>query len=60
MGAMETRDAVLSFRVTASLKAELQRRADASRRKLADYVTLILENHVEDTPDPKPAKSKKS
>ena len=59
MRAMETRDVVLSIRVTASMKAELQRRADASRRKLADYVVLVLEDHVEDTPDPKPAKSKK-
>ena len=60
MGAMETRDTVLSFRVTASMKAELQRRADAARRKLADYVVLVLEKHVEDTPEPKPSKPKKS
>ena len=54
---METRDEVLSFRVTPSLKAQLQRRADDSRRRLADYVTLVLEDHVKDTPEPKTKKS---
>jgi len=58
MGAMEKRDVILSFRVTPSLKAALQARADADQRKLADYVALVLAQHVDETPGPK-AKSKK-
>jgi predicted transcriptional regulator len=41
-----TRDAHLSVRVPADLKATLQRLADAEHRKLADYVHHALQQHV--------------
>ena len=52
---MEPRDAILSFRVTASAKAELQRRADAARRKLSDYMALLIEDHLGATPPTPPS-----
>ena len=52
---METRDHVLSFRVTASAKAELQRRADLARRKLADYMALLIEDHLAEPADTPPS-----
>lgn len=52
------RDAALSIRIPADLKAELQKRADADARSLASYVTLALQKHVDRTPEPK-AKSRK-
>lgn len=53
------RDEKFSMRLPAELKAELQRRADAQERSLANYVTLVLQEHVESTPEPKSTKSKK-
>jgi hypothetical protein len=43
---MEPRNVVLSFRISASAKAELQRRADAERRKLSDYMALLIEDYL--------------
>jgi hypothetical protein len=54
---MEARDIVVSCRVAPAIKAELQRRADAERRKLADYVRMLLEDHVAGEPPRKPKKS---
>jgi hypothetical protein len=48
---MKPRNVVLSFRVSASAKAELQRRADADRRKLSDYMALLVEDHLAETAD---------
>jgi hypothetical protein len=42
-----TRDAHLSVRVPAGLKAALRKLADAEHRKLADYVHHVLSVHVE-------------
>lgn len=42
----DLKDAVLSYRVPAALKADLQKLADADRRKLGAYVQIILEEHV--------------
>jgi hypothetical protein len=39
--------AALSYRVPEELKAELQKLADADRRKLGQYIQLVLEAHVE-------------
>jgi hypothetical protein len=52
-----TKDTAMSFRLPADLKAELQRRADAEQRSLAQYVTLVLQAHVADPmlPPPSPA-----
>lgn len=38
--------ASLSYIVPAALKAELQKLADADRRKLGPYIQLVLEQHV--------------
>jgi predicted transcriptional regulator len=38
--------AVLSFRVSPELKAELQKLADADQRKLAPYVVIVLKDHI--------------
>jgi predicted transcriptional regulator len=46
------RDDKFSMRLPAQLKAELQRRADAQERSLANYVTLALQEHVDRTPAP--------
>lgn len=39
---------VLSYKVPKTLKAELQKLADADRRKLGPYILLVLERHVEE------------
>jgi len=44
-----------SVRITAELRAALQRRADADGRKLTNYIANVLRLHVENTPEP-PAK----
>jgi len=43
---MSTETEVLSYRVPKGLKAELQKLADADRRKLGPYILLVLEEHV--------------
>lgn len=37
---------VLSYQVEEDLKADLQKLADADRRKLGPYIALVLEQHV--------------
>lgn len=39
---------VLSYRVPKWVKAELQKLADADRRKLGPYILLLLERHIEE------------
>jgi hypothetical protein len=41
------RDAQIGFRVRSNLKSELERLAKAERRTLANYLELLLEDHVE-------------
>jgi predicted HicB family RNase H-like nuclease len=53
------RDDKLSMRLPAELKAELQRRADAQERSLANYITLALQEHVDNTPEPSASKTAK-
>jgi predicted transcriptional regulator len=36
----------LSFKIPKALKAELQKLADADRRKLSPYLVIALEEHV--------------
>jgi hypothetical protein len=38
--------APISYRIPESLKIELQKLADADRRKLGPYIQIILEEHV--------------
>lgn len=42
----QRKDAVISLRVSATLKAALTDLASAQRRPLAEYVENILEDHV--------------
>ncbi len=42
-----TKDAVVSYRIPAELKAALQKLADADKRKLGPYIQIVLEEHVE-------------
>ena len=42
-----SRTDVLSYRVPKELRAELQKLADADKRKLASYIQLVLADHVE-------------
>lgn len=42
----ELRTAPLSLRIRPSLKAALQKLADADRRQLAPYIEMVLEAHV--------------
>lgn len=51
------KDTAISFRLPADLKAALHLRADAEQRSLAQYVTLVLQRHVDSTPAPKSKKS---
>jgi hypothetical protein len=41
------KDAVVSYRIPAELKAALQKLADADKRKLGPYIQIVLEEHVE-------------
>jgi hypothetical protein len=41
------RDSSVNIRITSAERAELQRLADASKRKLSDYIRLILQEHLE-------------
>ncbi len=42
----EPKDTVISYRVPQSLKGDLQKLADADRRKLGPYIQIVLEEHV--------------
>lgn len=35
-----------NVRMPVEMKEELQRRAEASRRKLSDYIRIVLEDHL--------------
>lgn len=43
----------VTIRLTPSLRAALQALADADKRKFASYLTLVLEEHVEQKSKPK-------
>jgi hypothetical protein len=42
------RDTTVNIRLTSAEKDELQRRADAAKRTLSDYIRLVLQTHLED------------
>jgi predicted transcriptional regulator len=46
----------ISIRVTPSMKAALQDLADADRRKLSAFISIVLEEYVEAAKAPKKAK----
>lgn len=49
---MAKRTALIAFRVTAGMKAELERLAEADRRSLSSYIELALERHVAEVTKP--------
>ena len=53
------KSAALSYRIPEALKAELQKLADADRRKLGPYIQLVLEEHVASQKRTKVARKKK-
>jgi uncharacterized protein (DUF1778 family) len=42
------RDTAVNIRLTSAERDELQRRADAAKRTLSDYIRLILQAHLEE------------
>jgi hypothetical protein len=48
----------ITVRLSKSMKAELQALADADSRKLASYLTLMLQRHLAEKKQEKPAKRK--
>jgi hypothetical protein len=53
-----TRESQISFKIPAALKDAIQRRAEAERRSVSAYVMMLLEKHVEETPEPEPQRAK--
>jgi hypothetical protein len=55
------RDTAVNIRLTSAERDELQRRADAAKRTLSDYIRLILQAHLdEELGDPgKPERRKR-
>ena len=55
------RDTAVNIRLTSDERDELQRRADAAKRTLSDYIRLILQAHLdEELGDPgKPERRKR-
>ena len=53
------RDSSVNIRLTSDEKDELQRRADAAKRKLSDYIRLILQAHLEEPSDEKAERRKR-
>jgi uncharacterized protein (DUF1778 family) len=53
------RDSSVNIRLTSAEKDELQRRADAAKRTLSDYIRLVLQTHLEDEPDEKAERRKR-
>ena len=51
----ETRSELISFRIDANLKAKLQKKADAERRSLSNYLLTIIEDKLASQPTPKVA-----
>jgi uncharacterized protein (DUF1778 family) len=47
------RDTSVNIRLTQAERDELQRRADAAKRTLSDYIRLILQAHLEEPADEK-------
>lgn len=41
------KDTSVNVRLTSDERAELQRLADADKRKLSDYIRLVLQAHLE-------------
>ncbi len=53
------RDNSVNIRLTSDEKDELQRRADAAKRTLSDYIRLIVQAHLEEPSDEKAERRKR-
>ena len=53
------RDTSVNIRLTQAERDELQRRADAAKRTLSDYIRLILQSHLEEAADEKAERRKR-
>ena len=53
------RDTSVNIRLTSAERDELQRRADAAKRTLSDYIRLVLQAHMEETPADEKAERRK-
>jgi uncharacterized protein (DUF1778 family) len=53
------RDTSVNIRLTQAERDELQRRADAAKRTLSDYIRLILQDHLEEPADGKAERKKR-
>jgi uncharacterized protein (DUF1778 family) len=53
------RDTTVNIRLTSAEKDELQRRADAAKRTLSDYIRLVLQAHLEDADTDKAERRKR-
>ena len=49
----------ITIRLGKSAKARLQALANADKRKLASYLTLVLERHLEESEKPEKPKGRK-
>jgi predicted DNA-binding protein len=49
----------VTIRLSETMKAELQKLADEDSRKLASYLTLVLQRHLAEKKGEKPAKGRK-
>jgi uncharacterized protein (DUF1778 family) len=53
------RDTSVNIRLTSAERDELQRRADAAKRTLSDYIRLLLQAHLEEEPADERAERRK-
>jgi hypothetical protein len=53
------RDTSVNIRLTSAERDELQRRADAAKRTLSDYIRLILQAHLEEPAEEKAERRKR-
>ena len=53
------RDTSVNIRLTSAERDELQRRADAAKRTLSDYIRLVLQAHLEEEAADEKAERKK-
>ena len=53
------RDTSVNIRLTQAERDELQRRADAAKRTLSDYIRLILQSHIEEAAEEKTERKKR-
>ena len=56
---MMKRDTSVNIRLTSAERDQLQRRADAAKRTLSDYIRIVLQAHLEEAADTEKAERRK-